>query len=164
MITLTIIFVVIVIILSTRKDKHNRAADWGKIMSIPSFTIYARPMSSTSKILNMAWAPSNILQTFCFDRGNVTIITESGKRIIAPLGALFVDFQDIKGMITYDVYYQGTKLSFYQTTNITKEEWHRISQVLCLAGQTRGMAIFGKAYNRTKKLNMFVKVINHLFN
>lgn len=162
MITLFIIFIIICVIMMSKKDKHDAAEDAVAISNLPSFTIHAKPMSTASKILNLAVMKSQLVRSFSYANEYVTIVMENGDRLHSSLGAMSVQFEKTNGMISYTVKGNGSKVSFYQTTNISNKEWDAINSVLCLAGTTWGRDIFSKEAKYAGYVNIALKAIKAL--
>lgn len=162
MITFLIIVLVLYLIFGNKKDKHNPKKDAIALSKIPAFTVNAKPMGGFTKFLNLAYSSSQILKRFSYSQERVEILLESGDCISADLAALSVVFEKTKGLVTYYVYYQKQKISFYQTTNISNKEWDAISSVLCLAGETQGRDIFSNFTKYSGYVSSAIKAINHL--
>lgn len=162
MVTLLFILFIIVLIASLKKKKHNTQEDEEARLEFPNFAITAQPMSSWSKVWNMALDKRHLLQYASYQNGIVTLRNEKGKEIKDPLSSLHVDFENCKGQISYRVKGPSGRISFYQTTNISKDEWTVISNMLCIAGSTRGEEIFGKAYKRANYISSAIKVLSKL--
>lgn len=162
MITLFMIFAFICIILACRKDKHNVEEDAVAISNLPSFTIQAKPMSTVSKIVNLAVVKSELLQSFSYFNGMVSIVMENGNRFNALLCEMSVQFDKYNGNVTYTIKGNGRKVTFYQTTNISNKEWDAINSVLCLAKNTWGRDIFSKEAKYAGYVNMALKAIKAL--
>lgn len=47
-------------------------------------------------------------------------------------------------VVSYSLTNKSQKMTFYQTTNITLQEWDAINGVWCLASTTWGRSIFSK--------------------
>lgn len=157
-----IIFMVVCVIKMAQKDKHNEEEDANEISQLPSFHVEAKPMSTFSKVVNLAIIPKNLLQSFSYSNGSVSIATQSGQMIQSSLRDLFVDFEKANGNITYTIKCGRKKISFYQTTNISNQEWNAINSVLCLAGSTRGRNMFSKEAKYAGMINMALKAIKAL--
>lgn len=162
MITIFIIFAIICILMASKKDKHNKAADAAALAQLPPFQVVAKPMSTASKIINLAVSKSQLLQFFSYSANTVTIQTQDGNWIKSSLGALSVQFVKDKGVVSYFLNSQGRKLKFYSTTNISNNEWDAINYTLCLAGTTYGRDIFSKEAKYAGYINMALKAIKHL--
>lgn len=159
MITLFIIIVIVCIIWGCKKDKHNVAEDATTLASIPSFTVTAKPMSTFSKVMNLAYDDNQLLQSFSYSNQLVVIRMKSGKTISCPLVNLSVAFQKQTGNIFYTVKGCGVKIDFYQTTNISDKEWDAINSILCLAGETYGRDMFSKTAKKLGYINLALKAI-----
>lgn len=162
MITLIIIILIICLICAFKKDKHNKMEDDAAISRIPPFTVYARPMSAMSKFLNFAVSKSELLHSFSYSDGMVTIVMQNGQSLTYPLNLLSVRFDKCNGTVYYTLKSDRQKVSFYYTTNITNAEWDAINNVLCLAGTTYGRSIFSKQYKYLGYANTAIKAIKAL--
>ena len=143
MITLCIILF-IVLIFAYRKDKHDHDADDDQLAQRPPFSIKAKPMSTISKLANLALLKSQLIDTFSYSNKSICIVMQNGKSISAPLKDIFVDFEKVRGIVEYKIKYNKQSVNFYKTTNISNKEWDAINSVLCLAGSTRGRSTFSK--------------------
>lgn len=159
MITLIIIVCVVLVIFSSKKDKHNVEEDASALAKIPSFTVKAKPMSGFSKFLNLAYDDNQLIQTFSFSNQTVDIRMKGGKKMSANLSNVYVEFQKVNGLVYYKVKGNGVTLDFYQTTNITNKEWDAINGILCLAGETHGRDMFSKTAKRLGYINTALKAI-----
>lgn len=159
---LIILFVVIAIIKASKKDKHNVQEDLYAMARLPSFVINAKPMNTFSKIINLAVDKSELLKTFSYSNGRISIVTENGRILSAQLKDIFVDFDKQNGVITYTIKAPNQKIKFYKTTNISNMEWDAINSVLCLAGSTRGRNLFSKEAKYVGFVNVALKAINAL--
>lgn len=159
---LIIIFIVWVVIVSCKKDKHNVAEDASKLASIPSFSVYAKPMDTFSKMMNLAYDKNQLLKSFSYSNREVVICMESGKTLSCLLANMYVEFQKSQGLICYTIKGNGEKLYFYQTTNVSDKEWDAINSILCLAGETYGRDMFSKAAKDLGYINMALKAIKLL--
>ena len=113
MFTLLIIIVcIIAVIASAKKDKHNVQEDAETMASLPSFNVYAKPMNTLSKVVNMALDKSHLLKSFSYNNGSITVALEDGKTLSAPLSSLFVVFENVRGTITYKITGAGKKMTF----------------------------------------------------
>lgn len=133
-----LVLFVIAMVSIFKKDSHNRSREDATLDRLPSFTVHARPMSTFSKIMNLAASKGELLQTFSYSNRTVTIVTQDGKRLESPLASLKVRFEKYHGTVIYEIKSGSQKTSFYQTTNVTNSEWKAISNVLSLAGTTWG--------------------------
>lgn len=145
--------------MSMKKDKHDVEQDTEDLAKLPSFSIVAKPMSTFSKLVNLAINKGELLHSFSYSNASITIVLENGKTLSAPLRDLFVEFEKISGMLYYRVNSNCTKVKFYQTTNISNKEWEAISSVLCLAGSTRGRSMFSKEAKMLGLINVAAKAI-----
>ena len=162
MITILIIFgTICLIIVMSRKDKHDKVEDEASIAQLPSFTVQAKPMSTMSKIVNFSLTNTR-LKSFSYSNNVVTITTEDGKCIKSPLCDLSVRFEKVNGLLCYTIKADGSKMSFYHTTNISGKEWDAINSTLCLAGTTWGRDNFSKATKYVGYVNMAIKAIKSL--
>lgn len=144
MVTFFVIFIIVACILAARKDKHNKEEDDLAIANLPSFSILAKPMSTFSKIINLAINKRQLLHSFSYTNGTVTLVTEDGRWLSSELSNLKVQFEKVNGIVSYSLTSKNQKMKFYQTTNITSQEWDAINGVLCLASTTWGRSIFSK--------------------
>lgn len=159
---LVIVLMIVAIVMSIKKDKHNVQEDLDAMAKLPSFVIYAKPMGTFSKIINFAVDKSELLKTFSYSDKAISITTEKGKILAAKLKDVFVDFDKFNGVIMYTVKAPNQKIKFYQTTNIPSKEWNAINSVLCLAGSTRGRSFVSKEAKYAGFVNAAIKAINSL--
>lgn len=145
--------------MSLKKKKHNSLQDMENRNNFPDFVVVATPMSTFSKILNLAVDKRELLKSISYKKGLVTIKMENGKDFIGMLSDLHVDFAKNQGLISYNIKSVNDKVSFYQTTNISNKQWDVINSMLCLAGSTRGEDIFGTAYKQIGYVNTALKAL-----
>ena len=158
---LFICFVALVFYKSLKKDKHNAKADAEKMMSIPAFSVKAKPMSTVSRVLNLAFSDKNNLDYFSFTpNGYVVIRMANGNVMSDYLRNMHVDFVKYHGMIQYEVKGGGKKFSFMKISNLSDNEWDAISGVLVLAGSTRGKEIFGRKYKNMEFISKAIRLIS----
>jgi hypothetical protein len=124
---------------------------------IPSFEVVAKPMDTFGKVMNLALSDKLLLQYFSYKDGVVNLRMKSGKELTSQLKELHVEFSKSYGTVFFELKSNGTKLEFYQTTNISENEWDAIASILCLAGYTSGKYIFSKDYQAA---NYVIKAIN----
>ena len=158
---LLICFIFFVFYKALKKDKHNVYADEKKIMSIPAFSVQAKPMSTVSRVLNLAFSDKNNLDYFSFTpNGYVVLRMANGNVMSDHLRNMHVDFVKYHGMIQYEVKGGGKKFSFMKINNFSDNEWDAISGVLVLAGSTRGKDIFGRKYKSMEFISKAIRLIS----
>lgn len=159
---IVILILVFAIIIDCQNDKHDVNKESELILKLPPFRIEAKSMSKISQFWNLAYNPAELLKSFNYSNGGISVVMQNGLNITAPLSDVYVEFSKSKSLIFYTVKYNNKKIHFYQTTNISKKEWFVISYVLCLAGTTRGMYFFGTSRKRVKQINKALDIINKL--
>lgn len=159
---LIILLTIIAVCVASKKKKRDTQEDFNARVQYPNFTVKAKPMSTMSKVVNLAVNKSQLLDIISYDKGNVYILMQDGKELIGELSKLFVEFSKSGGLIGYKVQSSTTKVQFYHTTNISSEEWELINGLLCLAGTTRGEYVFSKSYKNTNTALKAYKIISKL--
>ncbi len=162
MFTLFIIILIVAACVASKKKKHNTEADESARCEYPSFEVKARPMSTFSKVVNLAFEKSELIDTISYHQGWVVIRMQNGKVLKGELSSLFVDFDKVNGVFIYKVKSAKTKVEFYRTTNITDEEWKLIDGMLMLAGTTCGEYVHGETYKNNGRVNTAVNIISKL--